>query len=1200
MNNAKGGLPPLCGADLALLRSHLEGLGLPAQVEAITAADALTVVSAGAGTGKTWTLAWRFVWTALTREDVRRILTLTFTEKAAAEMRSRIGALFQELEPVLAGSEELSRRRAEALALLDQAYISTIHGFSTRVIGEAGLLLPIEPSVRLISDPEAEEFWRELTGALDRLDADWFCWGVPSQFSSLAREILECPDTADVMNCWGPATAAAFARNFEGMMSDFGETPESILKKADGDAGEVLEELKRIMDREFMQLANCWTDALEVDPEEFGTGKFANNFAALRSRWLQNPPEGSDVTMRFVLDAADAANGARGKLADRLAEIMGVKLTDWRKRAEDLRPLSRPLLQGWNGEELRLRRDLIRCAWLCWMKWRAWKDSRGGITFSDMIALAGQALEKDEGYASRFTEVLVDEFQDTNDQQDRLIRVIRRAAKARLFTVGDLKQSIYRFRHAEPSLFERYIAEAQGGGGRYVPLNISFRSGESVLDAVNLRFSKNWKEGLGEGLKQRYEPLESPRGLERAAGWIDERQKTSVPACLRVIEDFRRDGEGKILETTAQVRNRLAARVAEELSRLRDGGAQVWGKEGPRPMRWGDAAVLTPTRSSYGSLRDAFSRWGIPAAFIGNQSFYARTEIRDACALVGFLADNKDRRSLAGFLCSPFSGLPQREAQDLLAGLDAGDPLSTLRQAYPELAARLERWSRQAMLKGASSVLSALLADGELLRGLHPRKRAGAVANLRRALSILDDYERSVGRPPVGVAAYLQHALKESRVNPEASAEADDDAVKVMTIHASKGLEFPFVVLFGIEHGGRERGGEGLRPSRRLLAAASKVPEPWGKAECLLGQAHKRLEEREEYEELQRLYYVAMTRARDGLLLCGVMPRGMGKGYSPEGDRSMLSIEYAAGEFQPTIQDAEPSRSVRPEETALAGADVRQMAGRPHSLFSVSATSHSLWTQCPAAWRMAYRQNLDLSWNVGGASGDLVESAGGADLGNVAHWILSKWKFTDLDYLRILELQDGHLRPEFRRVWRDPKAKEELRSFRAGFHTPEGERLLARLCAAEEAGTLRREFPFQVPLGPVNLAGAVDAFWTEDDGKGRPVRLCVRDYKTTRKSSSDAHQRWMDDFYAEQLRFYALALRRLYPQYAGLELDLGLWYLRSGSEHSLRAFSAGEEQELERLLTAQAAQAAEGPWPPNFSRCEGCAYERGCIFKAGK
>ena len=134
-----------------------------------------------------------------------------------------------------------------------------------------------------------------------------------------------------------------------------------------------------------------------------------------------------------------------------------------------------------------------------------------------MIALASRALRASPGYAARFAEVLVDEFQDTNGTQDELLSVIRETAGARLFIVGDLKQSIYRFRHAEPALFEKYVHEACDGGGEYIRLSVSFRSGERVLEAVNDRFGIVWKRSLGDGLAVPYEPLESPRSGSTSA-----------------------------------------------------------------------------------------------------------------------------------------------------------------------------------------------------------------------------------------------------------------------------------------------------------------------------------------------------------------------------------------------------------------------------------------------------------------------------------------------------------------------------------------------------------------------------------------------------------------------------------------------------------------------------------------------------------
>ena len=505
------------------------------------------------------------------------------------------------------------------------------------------------------------------------------------------------------------------------------------------------------------------------------------------------------------------------------------------------------------------------------------------------------------------------------------------------------------------------------------------------------------------------------------------------------------------------------------------------------------------------------------------------------------------------------------------------------------------------MLEGPSSALASLLARGDCLKSVHPKRRAAALANLRRAVALLEAYEAGVAPSPAGVAAYLRSALRRGAADPEASAEAGGDTVKVMTIHASKGLEFPLVAVFGLEHGGRAGAREkGVVPSRHLLAAAPRFPDNWPEGDCLLGKVHARLDERAEYEERTRLYYVALTRARDGLILCGLMPGGEKRA---EKDRSLLSIERAGGEFVPApgeVSRREADAWLRrntagAREKAAPGADVPLTVLRPRALRSVSATSHALWSLCPAAWRLSFRQNLDLSWSAGEGE-TLHEAPGGAELGNVAHWILSKWDFSDGDYRRILGLRDGHLRPEFRCVWRDPASRRELERFLRNFHSPDGEKLLARLRRALAEGTLAREYPFKVRLGPVDLVGAVDVFWIESDA-GRPSRLCVRDYKTARLPKDPLRRRWLDDFYARQLRFYALALRRQRPEFAPLTLDLALWNLRGGAEQKLEVPDASSEKNLETALLSQASQAAEGPWPPDCSRCAGCPCARACVFR---
>jgi ATP-dependent helicase/nuclease subunit A len=1209
-NNGSDGFLPLSTADLSILRDCLEQSALPDQADAVMSAGPLTVVSAGAGTGKTWTLAWRFVWAVLTRTDVNHMLTLTFTDKAASEMRSRIARLLNDAEKMLreaGASENLTGRCRAARESLDQAYISTIHSFSMRVISEAGLSLPVEPFLRVISGPETDEFWSSARAALDTLDADWFSAGMDSCFAAEAKRILADDSTADVLNKWRPDDVADFAARFLDIMDDYGETPDSVMRRAAEPDPGVLDLLKSEIEPQYVRLAEMWENHLQIDLDEYGSSAFVERYRSMCSRWAGADLSDPAAAAKFVPEMAAAVTNARGRLPQDLAGLIGMKLTDWRKQALKLSDFDRVLTDGWCDQEKRLRRTLISIAYLCWRKWEAWKVSRGAVSFGDMVSLAGTALENDRRYASRFCEVLIDEFQDTNRKQDELVKKISRAAdpeKFRLFIVGDLKQSIYRFRHADLSLFAGYIHRAREGMGRYIQLTTSFRSSEAVLSAVNMRFSSLWKEGLGEGLNIPYEPLVSPADIQNPPAWIRERQNVTVPVCECIFEQNGLLDSGKeVEENKSDTGRRLAFRLAVRLSQLH-GTASIWDadQKAVRPLRWGDIAVLTPSRSSYSALRDAFLSMGVPAVFLASQSFYALPEIRDVCALTAFIANPRDRTSLAGFLSSPFSGLSSPDAQRLIPRISGDDPLGSLKKLaarVPELeklTAQLEDLARISQIWGPSAAVSALLQRGDLLEQIHPRKRAVAAANLRRAADLLEEYSRSVGNSIAGAAAYLQSALQRGVKEPEAPADTADDAVRVMTIHASKGLEFPVVVVYGLDYKGKDSGRQ-LVPSLHLAAAAQSYPEQWPQnPPCLLKKVHDRLEQCAETEEAQRLYYVALTRARDGILLCGIVP----KNFDP-GNGTFMAFESVAGTPAPNpvrtdeaeIRNLRRRNGAPTEGVQTQGCAVQKLTARPQWLKEISATSWSWWNRCPAAWRSLYRQKLPGEWTSGGTAAD--NSAGGVNFGSTAHWILSRWNFTDEDYLRILSLEDGHLQPEFRSVWRDPAAKADLKSFLERFHSAAGMNLLKRMKAASNAGTLHREMPFKASCGDFDLTGIADVLWTENGPDGKPVRVCIRDYKTTRFSAA-VNDSWSLELYRQQLRFYALALKLVHPEYEGLEFDLALWNLRLGTETKVAPLSRDDELAMLDALKKQSRQAVSGPWPAS-ENCAGCPLYQGCLYR---
>ena len=1210
--------------DAKLLYEYISSQGLKPQIDAITSSKRLTVVSAGAGTGKTWTLAWRFIWAALTRSDVRDILTLTFTEKAAAEMKSRIADLLRGLEGKMSKSvgfsPALRDRRDQALTYLDQAYISTIHGFGFRTISEAGISLPIEPLPHIVKDAEEEDFWNNLKCALDRLDYKWFSNGMDKEYSDKVKVLFNKPDIQDAVNFWGPAKIADFAPKFESMMSDFGYTPSGILEECESERlaclDSALDKLKPIALAYFMPLALAWKDVFDSGEVPVG-GKAQTAFERLRSKWAAIDILQGTACVDLCLEAYDAFKGARGKIQLKDREIT---ISVWRKKVEEQLASARLLKDGWSENERRAHRCLLSLGWAAWRKWQGFKTARGLISFPDMITLAAKVISESPEYASHFKETLVDEFQDTNAQQDSLLKEIAKASGARMFIVGDLKQSIYRFRHAEPALFASYMNSA--GDMDYITLDTSFRSCSKVLTCVNHRFSSLWEKGLSQNLKVGYEALVSSKTPDPL------REDVSLPI-ERIFEGFdidegplevKEDGTSKAkLEKTASVRDRLAYRLARRLVHLKEEERTVWDKEKKalRPIKWSDMAILVPTRTYYKALEEAFRDADVPAAFNDSKSFYQRPEIRDIGSLVALFADKTDKIALSGYLCSPFSGLTQSQAQELIPKL-ADPPLESLASYYPDLAAKLESLCRTAEFEGSARGVSALLNDLSFLDRMEARKRAGVIANIRRAVFLLEGYDANCGPTPVGAAAYLKRALKGGIEMYEANSDVGEDCVAVSTIHASKGLEYPLVAVFGLEHSVKgKRAGGNVSPSSNMLAVSGAFPDVWKedeKEECRLLSVHKALEEQAEYEELQRLYYVALTRARDGLILCGTLHKPSEKrsaGYAD--DMSFFSIEEKAGDIEKQ-QEAQEDKEEGPVRRRIeiepieVPRDVAPISNRHHALSSVNATSYARWQMCHAAWRMAHREHLDLLWSGKSAFQD---EAGGKDFGNVAHWLMSEWDFTDDGddgFEKLMSKSDGELPPEYRSVWRNDDAKADLRKINETLKSdPFKTNLLKRLLKAKESGELNRERYFEYPITipgtwqTVKLVGKVDAYWVEYDKNWKPEKkLCIRDYKTTRQLKGDQAQQWIFDLYAHQLKCYALALRKTYPDYAHLKLDLAIYNLRTGKEIPIAPMYEEKEKELENSIIFFAQEAVKTDpraFLPNKAMCSRCAYNAGCIAK---
>ena len=1162
----------------ALLKELLQKSALPEQAEAATSSERLTVVSAGAGTGKTWTLAWRFLWCMAQGAPAPSILTLTFTEKAAEEMRSRIAALTEGVarQAKEAGCVRLSEVLNEGRRCLDSAYISTIHGFCLRVIKETGLSLPVSPSCRLVSAPEEEFFWRQVADALEKNDAGWFtnrlsCSPGRADWPS----VLSSPWTADVLNGREQANdIAQFSRAAENLETARGGAPEDLWR-SEGREKEVIESLRAAYEPEaraqVFRLRRILRDAAVRNLLENGKGKFASKMRALAAPF----PHQENETKRgcdFLLELADALNETDDKSSKYLKATFGWSRKDLKERLKHFLPLVRIVRDGWTDDESQLRGSLAKLAALCWAVWEEHKKANNLISYSDMIVKAKRVIAAAPEWSKRFRHVLVDEYQDTDVLQDQLVTSLSQQSGAALFLVGDVKQSIYRFRHADPSLLDRRSKQARWDG-KFIALNVNFRSSPAVIDAINGRFSVVYEHGLGRNLTTPYMNLRAP---ERADGTREAAEAGPVGELLAVAPAECTDEVPA--EPQPIARQRLAKRLAERLAELKENGLTVRDRESGerRPIDWKDMTVLVPTRTQYAPLQTGFEQAGVPLRLAGNVDYYARYDIRDLSALLRFLTSGSPF-DLASFLCSPLSGVPLADAQRITQlTASSPDPLSLLAQEAPALAHELADLKGEAAFFGASRVVSWLLRRD--LSSVAPHKRWGVASDLRQALGQFEAFESAFGPSLLAESRFFDQACRQ-KLRPEAeSGFFSDCAVTATTVHSAKGLEFPLVAVFGLEAAPSSRS-FGLDESIHLGAVTGKWPgnltaslSPVPPDGPRLKTIHDLAEEEPEEDEWKRLYYVALTRARDWLILAGLKTA---KGDAKK--KSWMALEKfcmpeafeAASEASATEENLEATPRERPSSAARVadGPVVRRAVHAPH-LTSISASSFVLWNRCPACWRAVFRQGFqDRRENFSGE-----ETPGGPRTGELLHWALALWDYTP-QQLELILRPDGPLVPplHLRSLWREPRTKSWIRQLIEGFTTLPSFKMA---CQAKLSGTLEREKPLRLDR-PDNLAltGIADITWT--DGACR----FIRDYKT-----GNFHAAAQEDA-VQQLRFYGTILRRTAPQRTA-ELDLAVVVLDPKGPREIPVTPLTDEQENDLFSAAaeQAFQAVSGPWA---SRCRG-------------
>jgi ATP-dependent helicase/nuclease subunit A len=1062
----------------------------PEQHAAIEA-EGLVFVSAGAGTGKTSVLVERFARAIDSGVDVASILVITYTERAAAELRARIRARLAQL-----GRRDLTRD-------LDAAWISTIHGFCLRLLKQHPFAAGLDPRFRVLDESQAAVLRAEAFE--DALGA--FCAGGRA-------------DRLALLSTYGSAGLRRMLTGAYETLRAAGRPLELSL----GDAPSIDEAVERVR-----------AAAGPADP--------AARLVELLDRRPQ--PESLLELSGYAVRGDDDYELARTSLEQ--AALNAVAARD--------RELLELLLQGFEGS------------------YRAAKERESALDFEDLQLRARDLLRDDtairEREQLRFRQVCVDEFQDTNRLQCELIDLI---ARENLFFVGDEFQSIYRFRHADVEVFK----ERRERVGGVLSLTHNWRSRPEVLAVVNELFGSTFGDEF--------------QRLVAAGRFPD---PASGPAVELLVTD-----KASYKEGSAPWRQGEAKAIAQRVRELVDSGE----------AEPGEIVLLFAAGTDAEQYEEALRALDLPTYRTTGRGYFGQQQVVDLLGYMRLLHNRYDDEALVTVLASPFVGV-SNDALVLLRRAATRRPLYTaVEKGLPEglserdgrlLQAFRQRYERLAGLAGTvglerlcEQIVVEHDYDLAVLARWDGRRR---YANLRKLARLARSYEELRGPDIEGFVRFVSEQDAAGVKELEAVAEEEGaGAVRLLTIHAAKGLEFKVVV---VADAGRERPptrGEEIicLPDGRF---GFKVVDPLtGKRLAAFSyEAVRSAEEAADEAERLRLYYVAMTRAIDKLIVAGSVDSARPDPKTPIGwvlDRLEVDelddaelvrgdarLRLCADRFFPESPVEEQAVSAEPQ-LSLFDADVsppvldvpplpplEPVAVPPiEPIRRLSYSALALFARCPYrfyAERVGGLRPVDGSGRVPGHTGMAA-----SEIGDSVHRLLER---VDLS---------APAPPSLDQVlgWYPGATAEELERIGVLVESYCASGLAARLAALDGVSSER---PFAFEHDGVLFHGVLDVLHL--DGSG----ALVADFKSNLLGDLSPAE-VVDAEYRLQRLVYAIACFR-----AGAdEVEIVYQFLEKPDELVEATFGRDELPGLEAELSAAIARIQSGEFPPRPSdfACAGC------------
>ncbi|GGI15044.1 helicase-exonuclease AddAB subunit AddA [Gottfriedia solisilvae] len=872
------------------------------QQKAIDKEGSDILVAAAAGSGKTAVLVERMIQKIIRDENpinVDELLVVTFTKASAQEMKERIGIALEKQLELNPGSNHLRKQSS----LLNKASISTIHSFCTEVIRSNYYLLELDPNFRTAEEIEIkllmDEVLEELLEAeysdesnnhffdfVDRYTSDRDDSDLPSLILKLYRHAISNPNPSEFLQ--------SFVNQYDVIGKEVDEIP-------------FMEVLKKYIQDDLTTCINGYKQALELinspdGPEKYGD-LFTQEYFALESLFHASELSWEEIHKRLQnisfnrLPTIKKTEGDQRKkeLAKSFRDNAKTTIEDLKnkffsrsidvhlKQIHELKPLCEKLIS--------LVEQFIHL-------FKQAKLENGILDFNDLEHYALEILmEKNEQnelipssvakvYQDKFTEVLVDEYQDTNYVQESILRLITRGvgASGNLFMVGDVKQSIYRFRLAEPELFiskyNTFEKEQNGNTGLRIDLSKNFRSRAEVLDATNFIFKQIMGRELG-GIEYDEDAM-----LKLGATYPEYSDCTSELVLLtKEDEEATQDENEMIVEEKLE---RIEARyVANRMKELVESNYLVTDKSGVmRPVKYSDMAILGRSLSNADLYIEECKALGIPLYAEKSRDLFETIEVAVFINLLKIIDNTIQDIPLASVLRSPMVGLTERDLTKIrlngkgsfydacLAYLNNVENMNQpLTNKLNDFFQQLTKWKQLVKRESLSIFIWKVLKEStyfDFVGGLPggKQRQANLITIFDRAKALEETNYRSLFQ----FLRFLDRMKDRGEELGEVRMLSEqENVVQMMTIHKSKGLEFPvvFVVNTSKQFNMQDLSAKFILQKELGLGMNFVHPIYRTTNSTLLKETIKRKEREELISEELRILYVALTRAKEKLILVG-------------------------------------------------------------------------------------------------------------------------------------------------------------------------------------------------------------------------------------------------------------------------------------------------------------------------------------------